>query len=138
MSDFDSFDALTESPEQRALAVELGDLTLPWLADGLAIERAKDKGHELGDILSELEVLDALLDSDEDESIAELANRFGDVYPAVARLLWLGFLRFEPTINFDSVLGMVGPGTLKEVPVAEMMSSLFPEKDEEAPESEGK
>lgn len=138
MSDFDSFDALQESPEDRALAVELGGYTLPWLADGLAIERAKNKGHELGDILSQLEVLDELLSTEEEESIADLANQFSDVYPAVARLLWLGFLRFESSVAFDQVLGMVGPGTLKEVPVAQMMNRLFPEQDEEAPESEGK
>jgi len=138
MPDFDSFDALTEVPEERALAVELSGNTFPWLPEGLAIKRAEDRGWTLGEILEQLEVLDELADAegDEDADIKEVADTMSGVYPAVARLTWFGFLQFDETVEYDAVLGIVGPSTLSELPIGEMMNRVFPGEDEELPEGE--
>lgn len=129
MPNFDSFDALTDSPKARAYSIEIQGLTLPWLVDGLAIERARQHGKELGDILSELEALDEIKRA---ENPADVATAFTGVYNALARLLWLGFLRFEPSLDYNTVLGLVGPDTLEEVPVAQMMDRLFPQDEDDS------
>lgn len=126
MADFDSFDALTNDPLDRAMEVQVQGLTLPWLVDGLAIKRAQREGHELGEILAELGKLQGV---DEEESVEDLVNNFSGVYDAAARLLWLGFLRFEQ-VDYDSVLGLVGPDTIGDLPLGEMMTRLFPEMEE--------
>lgn len=129
MADFDSFDALSDSPKDRALPVDVGGLTLPWLVDGLTIKRAQQKGYELGEILGELEALSGL--ADEETDVEDAINAAGDAYEAAARLLWLGFLRFED-VDYDQVLGLVGPDTIADLPLAAMMSRLFPDAEEDS------
>jgi hypothetical protein len=99
--------------------------------DGLAIQRATNKGHQLGDILSELQSLDALQRA---ESVQEAANSFANVYPALAKLVWLGMLRFSEDVSQEAILGALDTDALDEIPVAEMMERIFPSQDEEMPE----
>jgi len=134
-------EAFTEvqTAEDKAFTFELSGNEVHWLVDGLAIERARAQGHELGEILSELEVLDTLAqaEGDEDADVVEVANDMASVYPAVARLLWLGMIRFNEDVTHEALLSVVGPGNLSEIPLGELMQRLFPEADEEAP-TEGK
>ena len=130
-------DAFTEvqTTEDRALTFEVAGHKVGWLVDGLAIERARDRGHELGEILSELQKLDEIEDA---ESVEEAANRFADMYPAVARLVWLGMLRFNEDTSYDAVLGIVDNDTIEDLPMGDMMDRIFPGEDEELPDGEGK
>lgn len=130
-------DAFTEvqPAEKRALTFELAGRGVGWLADALAIERARDRGQQLGEILGELEKLD---DIENASSIEEAANRFADMYPAVARLVWFGMLRFNEEVSYEAILSVLDNDTLAELPLAEMMERIFPEQDEELPDGEGK
>jgi hypothetical protein len=127
---FTSVDKSTS--EDEALSFELSGHEVLWDADGLAMDRARRRGHELGDILAELEVLDELRSDDEIDG-KEMANSFGRVFPAVARLLWLGMIRFEGEgqIEYEAILGAVGPQTLSSIPLGAMMDRVFPSADEE-------
>lgn len=132
-------DAFTEvqSAEDRALTFELGGHEVGWLADGLAIERAKSQGHELGEILSQLSALD---DIESAETMEDAANGFAGMYPAVARLCWLGMIRFNKDVTQEAILSVIDLDAIEEIPIGEMMDRIFPSEDEETPEgdSEGK
>jgi hypothetical protein len=120
-----------QSAEDKALVFELSGHEVGWLVDGLAIQRAAGRGHQLGDILSELQSLDALKQA---ENVQEAANRFADVYPALAKLVWLGMIRFNEDVSQDAILGALDNDAMGEIPVAEMMERIFPSQDEEMPE----
>jgi hypothetical protein len=120
-----------QSAEDKALVFELNGQKVGWLVDGLAIQRATAKGHQLGDILSELQSLDALQRA---ESVQEAANAFAGVYPALAKLIWLGMLRFSEDVSQEAILGALDVASLDEIPVAEMMQQIFPSRDEEMPQ----
>lgn len=128
-------DAFTEvqSAEDKALTFELGGHQVGWLADGLAIERAKDQGHELGEILSQLTALDEIEDA---KTVEDAANSFAGMYPAVARLCWLGMLRFNEDVTHEAILSAIDLDAIEEIPIGEMMSRIFPDSDEETPEGD--
>jgi len=122
-----------QSPEDKALTFELAGQRVGWHVDGLAIKRAKNQGHQLGDILSELEKLEAI---EEAETVEEAANDFAGMYPAVARLLWLGMIRFTEDVSHEALLGALDIEEVETLPLAEMMHRIFPSKDEELPEGD--
>jgi len=124
-----------QSAEDKALTFELSGHEVGWLADALAIERAKDRGAQLGEILGELQKLDEIEDA---ASVEEAANRFADMYPAIARLVWFGMLRFNEDVSFEAILGAIDNDSLEELPLEEMMDRIFPDEDEQLPEGEGK
>jgi len=134
MSQFDSFDQITSSREERALTIEVSGLRFPWLVDGKAIEAARDQGHQLGDALDELSVLDQALEESADMS--DVANHYGDIYSAVAKLLWMGFVGFKTDLSLTDASGLVDASTISELPLEQMMDRIFPSADEQEEDGE--
>ncbi|MCS3827444.1 hypothetical protein GGP85_002914 [Salinibacter ruber] len=147
--------ALTEVPtpdSTDALMFDLGDYTLGWRPSGLALERASDKGMELGEILADLQTLFAsdidLSDFDEEEleemseeEIEEelegdLSSGFSDLTSVYAKLVWLGALHFEAGIKLDAILAIIDPESLEDLPIDQMLQRVFPAIQDEMGEDE--
>lgn len=145
--------ALTEVPtpdSDDALMFDLGGYTLGWRPSGLALQRASDKGMELGEILADLQTLfasDIDLDDFDEEELEEmseeeleeeldtdLSSGFSDLTSVYAKLIWLGALHFESGIKLDAVLAIIDPESLEDVPVDEMLQRVFPALAEEVDE----
>ena len=124
-----------QGAEERALVFDLGGQSVGWLVDGLAIERAKAQGVQLGEVLSQLEDLSNITDAQDTQTAA---NAFAGIYPAMARLVWLGMLRFNGDVSYEAILGALDVSSVGEIPAAEMMGRIFPSRDESLPESSGK
>ena len=138
MSDFDSFDDLKQTPEEKALAVPIGGLELPWLPTVAAAERAESKGHALGDILDGLSALSELADADE-EQVGDMIDGFNDGMSALSRLVWYGFLTFEPDLDLRVVEQHIDQESVQDIPAAEMTDRLLPDAEEaEGKPKEGK
>lgn len=132
-TDFTSFDQIAESRYDRALIIEVQGMTFPWLVDGKAIEAARERGHQLGDALDQLSVLDEALEDGAD--LSDVANRYGDIYAAIAKLLWMGFVGFKGSLTPGEVAGLVDADTTGELPLEAMMDRIFPSADDQ--EAEG-
>ena len=159
MSDFDSFDALTsEDPKDGALPITIpsAGITLPWRVDALAAERLRDRhGIPFADVLDvvddmlggvDQELLDEYgIESSEDyqalsekkrQEIADSADHadIDTTMSAAARLLHAGFVRFEPGLEYEEVLGAVTFGDLQSLPISQMAQRMVPSDDETAPD----
>lgn len=147
MSDFDN-SSLTEVPTPAtgdALQFELGGYQIGWRLDGLALQRASDRGVELGDILQGLFELQAaaeeIEDVDEDTDVENidkerLQQRVSDLTATAAKLIWIGAIRFEPSIPLEAILALVEPD-LDGIPLGEMVERALPAIEDEV-EGEGK
>jgi hypothetical protein len=133
--------AAVPEPE-GALEFSFAGETVRWHVDGLALDRARRKGFDAGELLAGLEALDGLDTDDlatsasesEDEAAegsvdpARALARLGDVAGLYGRLVWLGLLRFEADADLDAVLAHVD--VMRPPPVAEMLAALFPPQRE--------
>jgi hypothetical protein len=150
MSAFDN-SSLTSVPvpeEEDALMFDVGDYTLGWRASGLALERASAQGVEVGELLADLQRLFAsdldekdLEETDEDELEEELEMEGGvsDLLGIVGTVIFVGALHFEPQIERDAILAILGVDAINDVPVDEMLSRIFPAiQDEEDTVGKGK
>lgn len=152
MPQFDSFDDLTDSAEDRALAIEFAGLTLPWLVDGLAIERAARQGVQLGETMSRLQdlqpdgvdpaALQEMSEDEREEALQRLADEGGAdmerveaAITAFADLLFIGFVRFAPELGREKVLAHVGFDSIATLPTAEMLEHMTGSADPSAPDA---
>ena len=135
---------LTEVPtpeKEGILTFEIGDYGFMWKLDGLALDRAAEQGVELGDVLGALGTVQqstqeiARLEdeevSPEDLDEENLQTSLASLTKAVARLVWIGGLRFEENLSFKAVLSVLGPKHLESVPVEAMVKRALPEVGEE-------
>ena len=152
MPQFDSFDQLTDAAEDRALAITFAGLTLPWLVDGLAMERAARQGVELGETVAALQAmqpdgvdpaaLQAMSDEERKEAIAKIQaeggadmQRVQDAISAIADLLFIGFCRFEPGLDRNDILAHVNLSSMETLPVGEMVEHMTGDADPDAPDA---
>ena len=146
MATFDSFDDLQDTAEDRAVAVDFGGLTLPWLLDGLAITRAAEHGVEVGEVLAQIQSLAPDVDPadvegmDEAElaEVVEAAGSFDmDALPVLIQawgdLVWVGFLRFAPNLPRQDVQGNMDVSALKRLPTTEMFAQISASEDDGLP-----
>lgn len=150
MPDFDnSFlveDSDDESVHEDALVFELApDQPIGWRASGLAIERAADRGLQVGEILEDLQNLftadiseEELEDMSEEEIEQELdvGGGFAEFISLVGKLVWLGALHFEPNVSHNRVLAAIDAESLEEIPLDQMLSRIFPALTEESADEE--
>ncbi|AFH22424.1 hypothetical protein OSG_eHP25_00015 [environmental Halophage eHP-25] len=142
MSEFDN-SALTEVQTPRsedALQFELKGNTIGWYPSGLALQRAKDRGIELEDILDGIFQLQRVTEKvdnlDEDEEIDEelvselIQAQTSDVLITIAKLVWVGGLHFEPNFSLEAVLSLLELEDLEDLPMELMMQKILPEVDE--------
>lgn len=130
----DNFDALKKKdPAEKAIKIPLAGGTFPWLPTVLAAERAKQKGHSLGDILDGLKSLQNLVENDS-KDVSDMMDTFSDSMVGVSKVIWYGFLTFDKTITLDLVQTHVDKNTIQDVPIRQMMEALFPSQDPEADE----
>ena len=146
MPTFDSFDDLQDTAEDRAVAVEFGGLTLPWLLDGLAITRAAKHGVEVGEVLAQIQSLapdvdPADVEGMDEAELAEVVEATGslgmDALPVLIQawgdLVWVGFLRFAPNLPRQDVQGNMDVSALKRLPTTEMFAQISASEDDELP-----
>jgi len=145
---FDNAD-LTSVPapdEKDIIAFEVKGYTLGWRADGLAIQRASDRGLEVGQILDDItrlgqaeEIREELqeveseeeIDTEALESLEEVGLQMGEYVRLVARIVFVGAIRIEPAISWEAVLSLVDMHSIGDLPLEEMVSRLVPEIEEE-------
>ena len=132
-----NFDALKESPEEKALQVPLAGGEFPWLPTVAAAERAEAQGHKLGTILDGLQALEALEGASPDADVADVINDLAGGMQALSQLVWYGFLTFD-SIALSDVQQHITQQSIAALPVREMMQAIFPSGDETAPEEAGK
>ena len=149
---FDSFDQLTDRAEDRALAIDFAGLTLPWLVDGLAIERASRRGVELGATIADLQrlqpegvdpsALQAMSEDEQQEALKQFAEEGGadmdrvqQAITAVADLLFIGFCRFEPALEREQVLAHVSLEAIATFPLGQMVDHMTGSDDPDAPDA---
>jgi len=149
MPDFDN-SALTSVPtpdEEDALMFEISGYTLGWRASGLALQRASDRGVEVGEILADLQRLFAAdvdeedledLDEEEIEEKLEMQGGMADFMGVVTKLTWLGAIHFEEQIQLDAIRAILDMENAGDLPLDQMLTRIFPAIDDEMGESEGK
>jgi hypothetical protein len=148
-SDFDN-SALTSVPtpgEDDALMFEVGGYTLGWRASGLALQRASDRGLEVGELLHELQTLfsadigeedlEEMSEEDIQEEI-EMEGGVADFLSIVAKLIWTGALHFESDVDLDAIRAILDVEAVGDVPVDLMMSKIFPALEDEMGDEPGK
>lgn len=137
----ESFDtgALTsvEDKYDKALVIEIDGHKLPWKIDGLSLERASDRGVELGEIISSIAKMEQVMNINEETEDPEDLERIGfgvtDFVRAMARLVWIGVLRFEPEAKLQAVLGLMDFETASELPIGKLVDRIQGQvPDEEA------
>jgi hypothetical protein len=127
-------------------------LTIGWKPSGLALKRAKSDGVEAGEILDTLRgnadpqvVQDILSDLDTDdltdldeEDISDLdeeqrealgdllGSGLSDQIDMIATLVWIGTLHFEPNAKRETILSILDPQSVEELPVDRMFERIFP------------
>lgn len=150
MPDFDnSFLAQDDHPSvhEDAIVFELKGQPVGWRASGLALKRAADQGHQMGEIIADLQKLFAadvdeedLEDMDEEEIEEELEVEVGmsDFYEVVAKTIWIGVLHFEASARQENVLGLLDADSIEDVPVERMLSKIFPALTDEDDSGKGK
>jgi len=151
MPDFDnSFLAQDDHPSvhEDAIVFEIKGQPVGWRASGLALKRAADQGHDVGEILADLQVLFSadvdkaeLEEMSEEEIEEELDTDVGmaDFYSVVAKTIWVGVLHFEPNARQNAVLGLLDAESIADVPTERMLSKIFPAlTGEEGAEGKGK
>lgn len=139
---------LTEVPtpsSDEALQFDLGEYTIGWRPSGLALQRASEKGMELGEILADLQALfDADIDAEElaeedlesgEEVIEEIdTTGFSNLTGVYAKLIWLGALHFEREIKIEAILALIDPEAIEDLPIGLMLDRAFPAIQDEAEE----
>ena len=149
MTDFDnSFLAEDDSTtaHEDALVFEVGGNKLGWKPSGLALKRASDQGVEAGDILRSFQdTFGADLDEedldemDEEELAEKVGGTLSGLMTTVATLVWLGALHFEPNATRESVLAILDPSDVEDIPMDRMLDRIWPHlTDVQIEESEGK
>jgi len=150
MSDFDNSFLAEEdhaAVHEDAIVFEIKGQHIGWRASGLALKRAADQGHDIGEILADLQVLfsadvdkEKLEDMSEEEIEEELETDVGmaDFYSVVAKTMWIGVLHFEPNAKQENVLGLLDAESIEDVPVERMLSKIFPALTDEADSGKGK
>jgi len=145
MADFDNAD-LTSVPTPEAddaLMFEISGLTIGWRPSGLALDRAQSQGVSVGEILVDLEALFASDLTEEDleemgeEEVQEALDEeatLSDTLGVVAKLVWVGALHFEESVQKDAVQAIIDPENVGDVPVEEMLARIFPALEEERAE----
>jgi len=130
-------------------------LTLPWRVDARAAEIARDR-HDIPfseilqavdrvvgggvdqEVLEEYgiegpEDLEALSDEERQE-IAQKAHvegrDVGEVLETAALLLWIGFVRFEPSLTPERAYSLVDASTVAPLPLGDMVGRIIPSADE--------
>jgi hypothetical protein len=148
-SDFDN-SALTSVPtpgEDDALMFEVSGYTLGWRASGLALQRASDRGLEVGELLHELQTLFSAdinesdleeMDEGEIEQEIEMEGGVADFLSIVAKLIWTGALHFESDVDLDAIRAILDVEAVGDVPVDLMMSKIFPALEDEMGDESGK
>lgn len=126
---------------EDALVFEINDQTLGWRPSGLALKRASDQGHDIGEILAGLQTLFHSDLSEEDleemseeevEEALEVQGGLADLLSLVAKVIWIGTLHFEPESRQENVLALLNAENVRDVPLEEMLSRIFPAIEEEA------
>lgn len=147
MPDFDnSFLAEDDHPavHEDALVFEVAGQKLGWRASGLALKRASDHGTEVGEILTDLQMIftsdlsqEDLEEMSEEEIEAALDAQAGisDFIAMIAKAVWVGVLHFEPNARQENVLALIDTESLEDVPFEQMLSKIFPALEEAAEDS---
>lgn len=150
MPDFDnSFLAQDDHPSvhEDAIVFEIKGQPIGWRASGLALKRAADQGHQMGEILADLQKLFAAdIDEEELEGMSEeeieeeleIEVGMSDFYEVVAKTVWIGVLHFEPGARQENVLGLLDADSIEDVPVDRMLSKIFPALTGEEGSGKGK
>jgi len=138
MPDFDNSFLAEEdhaAVHEDAIVFEIKGQPIGWRASGLALKRAADQGHDVGEILADLQILfgsdideDELEDMSEEEIEEELNVDVGmsDFYEVVAKTVWVGVLHFEPNAKQENILGLLDAESVGDVPTERMLSKIFP------------
>lgn len=147
LSDIASEDVLQEG-DVLTFEVEYGGdtHTIGWRADGLALQRAADQGLEVGEILEKVtrlatttELTEELSDDLDEEEVEELVQEIEDTglemseyVELVAEIVWIGWLRIDPSMPFEAVLALIDQRTIAEdIPLGSMLDRLMPAVEEE-------
>jgi len=150
MPDFDkSFLAADDhaAVHEDAIVFEIKGQPIGWRASGLALKRASDQGHDVGEILADLQMLFAADLDEEDleemseEEIEEALNvdvGMADFFAVVAKTIWVGVLHFEANARQENVLGLLDAESIGDVPVERMLSKIFPALTGEDDSGKGK
>jgi hypothetical protein len=138
MSEFGSFDALKESPKDKALPIPFAGTTLPWLVTIRATTIAENRDVQLGSILDGLSVLEKLDNMEEGDNLQDVFENLDKAYSSLAQLLWVGFLTFEPDLSLEMVENNITYQSMGELPVQKMANNLVPQDEELQSEEEGK
>jgi hypothetical protein len=148
-TDFDN-SALTSVPtpsEDDALMFELSGYTLGWRASGLSLQRASDRGVEVGELLADLQRLFSAdiseedldeMDEEEIEEALEMEGGIADFLSVIAKLVWVGALHFEEEVSLDAIRAILDVEAVGDVPVDLMLSKIFPAIEDEMGDDSGK
>ena len=133
-----SFEQLKkQDPKEKAIKIPLAGMEFPWLPTVLAAERAKAKGYSLGSILDGLRALQGLYE-DQDSDVSDMMDTFSDSMAGISKVIWYGFLTFDESVTLDLVQTHVDKDSVQNIPLKEMMGALFPSKDPQVDEGDGK
>lgn len=115
-------DLVIEFPELEGTEAE----EIRWRLDGETMNRANDQGFQPSDVFSCYTTVAQAVLVESEGSDDEIVDAAMDAFDAIAKLVWVGALRYDKELKLEQVRGLIRYDSVEAVPVMEIIDQFSP------------